>query len=197
MSCGVWRLGEDEISQIRPFWRYFKGTQDSVWILNVCLRVLMFSYTLCWSKEWPQHFLSIFTSFLTWISCSYVINPDLLGWQSGKDTHTHTKTDHDWWCVNLWWLSAEAWTPDCCFFFYCYSFLCIHICYPSTYKCVLSLYEICDSIVLKTSDTAEMEVSPQNGFKRESAHSCSIQSPLHLVSPVSLSHLLYIQDRVN
>lgn len=82
-------------------------------------------------------------------------------------------------------------------FFYCYSFLCIHICYPSTYKCVLSLYEICDSIVLKTSDTAEMEASPQNSFKRESAHSCSIQSPLHLVSPVSLSHLLYIQDRVN
>lgn len=83
------------------------------------------------------------------------------------------------------------------FLFYCYSFLCIHICYPSTYKCVLSLYEICDSIVLKTSDTAEMEVSPQNSFKRESAHSCSIQSPLHLVSPVGLSHLLYIQDRVN
>lgn len=59
------------------------------------------------------------------------------------------------------------------------------------------LYEICDSIVLKTSDTAEMKVSLQNGFKRESAHCCSIQSPLHLVSPVSLSHLLYIQDRVN
>lgn len=127
MSCGVWRLGEDEISQIRPFWRYFKGTQDSVWILNVCLRVLMFSYKLCWSKEWPQHFLSIFTSFLTWISCSYVINPDLLGWQSGK-AHTHTKkTDHDWWCVNLWWLSAEAWTPDCWVFFivtlFMYSYL--------------------------------------------------------------------------
>lgn len=196
MSCGVWRLGEDEISQIRPFWRYFKGTQDSVWILNVCLRVLMFSYTLCWSKEWPQHFLSIFTSFLTWISCSYVINPDLLGWQSGKDTHTQKNWSWLMMCQPVVTFSRSL-NTRLLFLFYCYSFLCIHICYPSTYKCVLSLYEICDSIVLKTSDTAEMEVSPQNSFKRESAHSCSIQSPLHLVSPVSLSHLLYIQDRVN
>lgn len=23
---------------------------------------------------------------------------------------------HDWWCFSLWWLSTEAWTPDCCFF---------------------------------------------------------------------------------
>lgn len=124
----------------------------------------MFSYKLCWSKAhgylpfvvqlvattFSQHF-----HVLSYLDIMLICDESRFTGLTENEQKTCTMLlhsqellqmfQHDWW---LWWLSAEAWTPDCCFF-YCYSFLCVHICYPSTYKCVPSLYEICDSMCSK------------------------------------------------
>lgn len=76
-----------------------------------------------------------------------------------------------WWCFNLWWLLAEAWTlgkTTAEYNFSIVTFLCLNVWYPSSYRCACAL-----SLRKHCRDGGFTEQ-----FQEREYHGCSIHSTI-------------------